>query len=67
MNEKRNLENELTDLIDQKTAGAQINGEKNSAYFLGLEKSSQYKNTIKQLFNKKNKIVHKDDEILTTM
>ena len=75
MNEKRNLENELNDLINRKAAGAQIrsranwieNGEKNSAYFLGLEKNRQYKNNIKQLFNEKNKIVHEDEDILKNM
>ena len=43
------------------------NGEKNSAYFLGLEKNRQYKNNIKQLFNEKNKIVHEDEDILKNM
>lgn len=55
MNRKRELETELSELINKKAKGAPIrsranwieNGEKNNAYFLSLEKKRQLSNVIK--------------------
>ena len=50
MNRKRDLESQLSNLHDKKTKGAQIRsrakwvqeGEKNSKFFLGLEKNIKH-------------------------
>lgn len=54
MNRKRELETQLSYLIDKKANGAQIRsrakwiqeGEKNTNFFLGLEKKHQSNNVI---------------------
>lgn len=72
---KRNLETQLNELYDRKSKGAQIRsrakwineGEKNTKYFLGLEKKQQTQNVIYELQNKKQENVTTDDEILGEM
>ena len=72
MNEKKNpLENELSKLYDKKSKGAQIRsrvkwieeGERNTSYFLGLEKHNQSKNVIKKVTDQ-TKSVYSDNDIL---
>ena len=71
MNRKRELENQLNELIDTKSKGAQIRlranwvneGEKNTKYFLSLEKKNQSSNVITKL-NTENGIVSSEGEYL---
>lgn len=57
MNRKRKLENQLNNLYDKKAQGAQIrsrakwvsDGEKNTKYFLSLEKKHQTLNVIHEV------------------
>ena len=57
MNKKRDLETQLNELYDKKAKGAQIRsrakwideGEKNTKYFLSLEKTHQSHNVINEL------------------
>ena len=75
MNRKRNLENELNRLIDNKAKGAQIRsranwieqGETNSSYFLRLESQRQTCNTIKSLKCEGDTVVTSNDDIIGTM
>ena len=72
---KRELENELCILCDNKYKGAQIRskakwiveGEKNTSYFLGLESKHQTSNVIKEVLSNDGKCVKSDDEILGEM
>lgn len=74
MNRKRELETELSELINKKAKGAQIrsranwieNGEKNTAYFLSLEKKRQLSNVIKSLRNG-NDYISDEDQILQSL
>ena len=75
MNKKRTLERQLSDLYDRRAKGAQIRsrakwineGEKNTKFFLGLEKKHQTQNTIYELKNKNNDTLSTDDDILGEM
>lgn len=59
MNRKRELENQLNNLYDKKAQGAQIrsrakwvsDGEKNTKYFLSLEKKHQTQNVIHEVLS----------------
>lgn len=72
MKEKRDLESELDKLQNEIAKGAQIRskerwineGEKNTSYFLGLEKKNQTNNTIKELRDVNNKIINTNSEII---
>lgn len=72
MKEKRDLESELDKLQNEIAKGAQIRskerwineGEKNTSYFLGLEKKNQTNNTIKKLKDVDNKIINTNSEIV---
>ena len=74
MNKKRELENQLNELIDTKSKGAQIcsranwvnEGEKNTKYFLSLEKKNQSNNVITKL-NTENGIVSSEGNVLKEM
>ena len=69
---KNFLENELDELYNSKAKGAQIrskakwinDGEKNTKCFLGLEKSHQTSNVIKELKVDNDNTVKTDNEIL---
>ena len=71
MNEKKTLENELSQLYDKKSKGAQIRsrvkwieeGERYTSYFLGLEKHNQSKNVIRKVTDE-TKSVYSDNDIL---
>jgi hypothetical protein len=75
MNRKRYLETSLTNLINEKSKGAQIRsranwvekGEKNTSYFLRLENQRQTWNTIKQLKSEGDTFTTDNDEILRKM
>lgn len=66
------IENILGKLYNEKVRGNQIRsrvkwseeGEKNSAYFLGLEKTRQCKKTITQLYTENKTITQDQEEIL---
>ena len=72
---KRELENELCVLCDNKYKGAQIRskakwiveGEKNTSYFLGLESKHQTSNVIKEVLRNDGECVKSDNEILGEM
>ena len=72
---KKELENELNDIYNLKSKGAQIrsrakwinDGEQNSKYFLSLEAKNQSSNVIKELAVENNKTVHSENEILGEM
>lgn len=72
MKEKRNLESELDKLLNEIAKGVQIRskerwineGEKNTSYFLGLEKKNQTNNTIKELKDVNNKKINTNSEII---
>lgn len=74
MNRKRELENQLNNLYDKKAQGAQIrsrakwvsDGEKNSKYFLSLEKKHQTQNVIHEVLSE-NSLLTEDDDILGAM
>ena len=74
MNRKRELENQLNEIIDTKSKGAQIRsranwvneGEKNTKYFLSLEKKNQSNNVITKL-NTENGIVSSESDVLKEM
>ena len=74
MNRKRELKNLLNELIDTKSKGAQIRsranwvneGEKNTKYFLSLEKKNQSNNVITKL-NTENGIVSSEGDVLKEM
>ena len=65
------LENELSQLYDKKSKGAQIRsrvkwieeGERNTSYFLGLEKHYQSLNVIRRV-TEQTKSVYSDNDIL---
>ena len=69
MTAKKKLEKELDELQDKDAKGAQIRskaqlineGERNTKFFLGLEKTNQSKNTIKCLKNSHGKYVKSND------
>ena len=71
MNEKKTLENELSQLYDKKSKGAEIRsrvkwieeGERNTSYFLGLEKHYKSKNVIRKVAEQ-TKSVYSDNDIL---
>ena len=71
----KTLEAELDEIHDKKTKGAQIRsklrwieeGEKNSKYFLNLEKHNQSSNIIKELKTKDGKKIDKTNAILGEM
>ena len=75
MNKKRDLEPQLNILYDKKATGAQIRsrakwineGEKNTKFFLGLEKKHQTQNIIRELTNENNDFLNTDEEILGEM
>lgn len=75
LNKKRTLERQLSDLYDRRAKGAQIRsrakwineGEKNTKFFLGLEKKHQTQNTIYELKDKNNETLTTDDDILGEM
>ena len=75
MNKKRDLESQLNILYDKKATGAQIRsrakwineGEKNTKFFLGLEKKHQTQNIIRELTNENNDFLNTDEEILGEM
>ena len=62
MNEKRELEQELDSVYDNISKGAQIRskakwiseGERNTSFFLGLEKKHQTNNTLLEIKNDNN-------------
>ena len=66
------IENNLENLYSVKAKGAQVRsrikwveqGEKNTKYFLGLEKSRQTRKTITSLYNDKGEITDNQSEIL---
>jgi exonuclease III len=74
MNKKRELENRLSNIYDEKARGAQIrsrakwvsDGEKNTKYFLGLEKKHQTQNIINEILQENN-ILTESDDILGAM
>lgn len=74
MNRKRELENQLNNLYDKKAQGAQIrsrakwvsDGEKNTKYFLSLEKKHQTLNVIHEVLGENN-FLTEDDDILGEM
>ena len=74
INRKRELENQLNEIIDTKSKGAQIRpranwvneGEKNTKYFLSLEKKNQSNNVITKL-NTENGIVSSESDVLKEM
>ena len=74
MNRKRELEDRLSTLYDQKCKGAQVRsrskwineGEKNTKYFLNLEKRHQSSNVIKELKTQEGN-VNNDYEIIGEM
>ena len=67
-----NVENEIQDIIEEKTKGARIrckvrwheHGEKSSKYFLNLEKRQYQNKVISKLKNKKDEIITSPEEIL---
>ena len=71
----KTLEAELDEIHDKKTKGAQIRsklrwieeGEKNSKYFLNLEKHNQSSNIIKELKAEDGKKIDKTNAILGEM
>ena len=75
MNRKRQLEAELSDMYDSKCKGAFIRsrshwikeGERNTKYFFGLEKSHQSNNVIKRLVKNENIHVNTNNDILGEM
>ena len=75
MNRKRELEDRLSELYDQKCKGAQIRsrskwineGEKNTSYFLNFEKRHQSSNVIKELKTHEGMNVDNDCEIIGEM
>ena len=75
MNRKRQLEAELSDMYDSKCKGAFIRsrshwvkeGERNTKYFFGLEKSHQSNNVIKKLVTNENIHVNTNNDILGEM
>ena len=66
------VENQLNDLYQEKARGAQIrarvnwveNGERNTKYFLGIEKHRQLKNAITQLRTNQGEIENDQEAIL---
>lgn len=74
MNRKRKLENQLNNLYDKKAQGAQIrsrakwvsDGEKNTKYFLSLEKKHQTLNVIHEVLGENN-LLTEDHDILGEM
>ena len=66
------IEEKLNELYADKIKGNQIrsrtkwieHGEKNSSYFLGLEKTRQSRKTISQLYDENNQITQDQDKIL---
>ena len=70
--EKNNIENQLANLYVKKAKGAQLRsrkkrieeGEKNTKFFLGLEKSRQTKKNISALRGEEGKIVTESSDIL---
>ena len=71
-NEIDKLEKELDQIYEQKAKGAQIRsrekwvefGEKNNAYFLGLEKKRQIKKSITNLLDDEGNIITNQRDIL---
>ena len=71
MNEEKTLENELSQLYDKKSNDAEIRsrvksieeGERNTSYFLVLEKHYQSKNVIRKVTDQ-TKSVYSDNDIL---
>ena len=74
MNLKKKLESKLNEMYNEKAKGAQIwskskwieEGEKNTKYFLGLEKKQQTNNTIFDI-KKNRKTSSSNSEILQNM
>ena len=74
MNRKRDIEKELDKLYEHKAKGAQIrskakwiaDGEKNTKFFLSLEKAHQQNNTIRELKTRDGN-VFENGNILNTM
>ena len=72
---KQYLENQLDELYNVKTKGAQIRskakwineGEKNTKFFLGLEKSHQTFNVIKELKTSDGRTAKSENEVLGEM
>ena len=74
MNRKRELENQLNEIFDTKSKGAQIcsrvnwvnEGEQNTKFFLSLKKKNQSNNVITKL-NTENGIVSYEGDVLKTI